>query len=80
MGWSNATGEGKTAVAPSNLSGGIYSVRPERPAWKQPRQGGKMWEYNPRHGSFLLEPQGKASCEPKRCDCSREGQDQRGSR
>lgn len=40
MGWSSAAGEGKTAVAPLNLTkGGIYSVRAEGPARTPPRQG-----------------------------------------
>lgn len=42
MGWSSATGEGKTAVAPLNLTGEIYSVRGEGPAWKPPRLGGNV--------------------------------------
>lgn len=42
MGWSSATGEGKTAVAPLNLTGGMYSVRAEGPAWKPPRWGGNV--------------------------------------
>lgn len=42
MGWSSATGERKTAVALLKLTGEIYSVRGEGPAWKPPRLGGNV--------------------------------------
>lgn len=53
MGWSSATREGKTAVAPLNPTGGyiVWEWRDQR----RSRQGReKIWEYNPRHGSLPL--------------------------
>lgn len=78
MGWSNATVEGKTAVALSNLTGDIYSVRAQRPAWKQPSQGGNVGVQS-QTWLFPAGLQGEDSCEPERCDCARKRWDQRGS-
>lgn len=64
----------ETSVAASNLSGEIYGVRPGRPAWMQPRQVGDCASAIP--GTTLSPPGPRASvasCEPQRCDCSREG-------
>ncbi len=47
MGWSSATGEDNTAVAPLNLTEWIYRVSAGGPV-RKPLRWGEMWERNPR--------------------------------
>lgn len=65
MGWSNATGEGKTAVALSNLTGGDIWCETRETCMEAAKAVEGVWEYNPRQGADSS-------------DCSREDQDQRG--